>query len=73
MLGAYGTEDRSVLDIHKDLSTGTTTQLAAEVEFRERSNKSNNTNSNSTYNNQPGPSSTNTAASKIPAPGINKS
>ncbi|MCE2991719.1 MAG: Gfo/Idh/MocA family oxidoreductase [Candidatus Jidaibacter sp.] len=31
--GAYGTEDRSVLNIHEDLSTGATTQTAAEVEF----------------------------------------
>jgi two-component system sensor histidine kinase ChiS len=38
VLGAYGTEDRNVLDIHEDLSTTATTQLAAEVEFRERSN-----------------------------------
>jgi ankyrin repeat protein len=37
VLRAYGTEDRSVLDIHEDLSTRATTQLAAEVEFSERS------------------------------------
>jgi uroporphyrinogen-III synthase len=36
VLGAYGTEDRSVLDIHEDTSTGATPQLAAEVEFRKR-------------------------------------
>jgi hypothetical protein len=34
MLGAYGTEDQSVLDIHEDLYTAATTQLAAEVEFK---------------------------------------
>ncbi|MDF3047144.1 MAG: truB [Candidatus Midichloriaceae bacterium] len=32
--GVYGTEDRSVLNIHEDLSTGATQQLAAEVEFQ---------------------------------------
>ncbi len=37
MLVAYGTEDRSVLNIHEDLSTKAVTQLSAEVEFRERS------------------------------------
>jgi hypothetical protein len=37
VLGSYGTEDRSVLDIHEDLSTNAIMQLAAEVEFRERS------------------------------------
>ncbi|MDF3047650.1 MAG: peptidase prolyl oligopeptidase domain protein beta-propeller [Candidatus Midichloriaceae bacterium] len=35
--GAHGTEDRSVLNIHEDLSTGATSQPAAEVEFPERS------------------------------------
>ena len=35
--GAYGTEDRSVLNIHEDLSTGATKQLAEEVEFCKRS------------------------------------
>ncbi|WP_339045231.1 PD-(D/E)XK nuclease family protein [Candidatus Mesenet endosymbiont of Agriotes lineatus] len=38
-LGAYGTENRNVLDIHEDLSAGATKQLSAEVEFRKRSNK----------------------------------
>ncbi|APR99134.2 phosphomannomutase/phosphoglucomutase [Wolbachia endosymbiont of Folsomia candida] len=38
MLEAYGAENRSVLDIHEDLSTGATTQLPLEVEFRKRSN-----------------------------------
>lgn len=36
---AYGTEDRSVLNIHEDLSTGATKKLAAEVEFCKRSNR----------------------------------
>jgi bifunctional DNA-binding transcriptional regulator/antitoxin component of YhaV-PrlF toxin-antitoxin module len=36
--GAHGTEDRSVSNIHEDLSTGATTQPAAEVEFTKRSN-----------------------------------
>ncbi|MDF3047007.1 MAG: O-sialoglycoprotein endopeptidase [Candidatus Midichloriaceae bacterium] len=31
--GAYGTEDRSVFNIHEDLSTGATSQPTAEVEF----------------------------------------
>ncbi len=31
MLGAHGAENRSVLDIHEDLSTGATTQLSVEV------------------------------------------
>jgi glutaredoxin 2 len=35
--GAHGTEDRSVFNIHEDLSTGATTQFAAEVEFQKRS------------------------------------
>ncbi|MDF3047363.1 MAG: hypothetical protein K0R73_481 [Candidatus Midichloriaceae bacterium] len=35
--GAHGTEDRSVLNIHKDLSTGALRQPAAEVEFPKRS------------------------------------
>ncbi len=34
LLGAYGTENRSVLNIHEDLSTGVTQQLSAEVEFQ---------------------------------------
>ena len=33
---AYGTEDRSVLNIHEDLDTGATKQLAAEGEFCKR-------------------------------------
>jgi hypothetical protein len=37
VLGAHGTEDRSVLDIHEDPSTGATPQVAAEVEFPEKS------------------------------------
>ncbi len=40
MQGAHGTEDRSVFNIHEDLSTGATTQFAAEVEFPKRSNVS---------------------------------
>ncbi|MDF3047651.1 MAG: phosphoenolpyruvate synthase regulatory protein [Candidatus Midichloriaceae bacterium] len=36
--GARGTEDRSVLNIHEDLSTEATSQPAAEVEFPKRSN-----------------------------------
>ncbi len=39
VLGVYGAENRSVLDIHEDLSIGATTQLSAEVEFREGSSK----------------------------------
>jgi RecB family exonuclease len=35
--GAYGTKDRSVFNIHEDLSTGATSQPAAEVEFTNRS------------------------------------
>ncbi len=35
--GADGTEDRSVFNINEDLSTGATTQFAAEVEFPKRS------------------------------------
>jgi nucleotidyltransferase substrate binding protein (TIGR01987 family) len=35
--GAHGTEDRSVFNIHEDLSTGATTQFAVEVEFPKRS------------------------------------
>ncbi len=38
MLGAHGAENRSVLDIHEDLSTGATTQLSVEIEFCKRSN-----------------------------------
>ena len=37
--GAYGTEDRSVLNIYEDLSTRATKQLAAEGEFCKRSIK----------------------------------
>ncbi|WP_157956396.1 hypothetical protein [Wolbachia endosymbiont of Folsomia candida] len=39
VLGAHGAENQSVLDIHEDLSTGVTTQLPTEVEFRKKSNK----------------------------------
>ncbi|APR98103.1 NAD-dependent DNA ligase LigA [Wolbachia endosymbiont of Folsomia candida] len=39
MLEAHGAENRSVLDIHEDLSTGATTQLPLEVEFRKKSNE----------------------------------
>ncbi len=38
VLETYGTENRSVLDIHEDLSTGVTKQLSTEVEFQNRSN-----------------------------------
>ncbi|WP_157956336.1 hypothetical protein [Wolbachia endosymbiont of Folsomia candida] len=38
MLGAHGAENRSVLNIHEDLSTGATTQLLTEVELRKKSN-----------------------------------
>ncbi|APR98714.1 6,7-dimethyl-8-ribityllumazine synthase [Wolbachia endosymbiont of Folsomia candida] len=37
VLGAHGTENRSVFDIHEDLSTEATTQLPTEVEFRKQS------------------------------------
>ncbi|MDF3047873.1 MAG: hypothetical protein K0R73_991 [Candidatus Midichloriaceae bacterium] len=36
MQGAHGAEDRSVFNIHEDLSTGATLQRAAEVEFTKR-------------------------------------
>ncbi|WP_257791012.1 holo-[acyl-carrier-protein] synthase [Wolbachia endosymbiont of Folsomia candida] len=39
MLEAHGTENRSVLDIHEDLSTEATTQLPVEVEFKKKSIK----------------------------------
>ncbi|WP_410519877.1 phosphoribosylformylglycinamidine synthase subunit PurL [Candidatus Mesenet endosymbiont of Agriotes lineatus] len=39
VIETYGTENRNVLDIHEDLSTGVTQQLSAEVEFRKESNE----------------------------------
>ncbi|APR97814.1 hypothetical protein [Wolbachia endosymbiont of Folsomia candida] len=37
VLEAYGAENRSVLNIHEDLSTEATTQFPTEVEFRKKS------------------------------------
>ncbi|WP_162297594.1 hypothetical protein [Wolbachia endosymbiont of Folsomia candida] len=37
MLAAHGAENRSVLNIHEDLSTEATTQFPTEVEFRKKS------------------------------------
>jgi hypothetical protein len=36
--GVYGAEDRNVLEVHEDLSTGATQQFDDGVEFRKRSN-----------------------------------
>jgi hypothetical protein len=36
--GVYGAEDRNVLQVHEDLSTGATQQFDDGVEFRKRSN-----------------------------------
>jgi hypothetical protein len=35
--GVYGAEDRNVLEVHEDLSTGATQQFDDGVEFRKRS------------------------------------
>jgi len=37
--GAYGAQNRSILNVCEDSSTGATPQLSAEVEFQKRSNK----------------------------------
>jgi release factor glutamine methyltransferase len=37
VLGTYGAQNRSVLNVREDLSTGATTQLPSEVEFRGKS------------------------------------
>ncbi|WP_157956392.1 hypothetical protein [Wolbachia endosymbiont of Folsomia candida] len=39
MLGAHEAENRSVLNIHEDLSTEATTQFPTEVGFRKKSSK----------------------------------
>ena len=39
VLGTYGAQNRSMLNAREDSSTGATTQLPSEVEFRKRSNK----------------------------------
>ncbi|AWW50883.1 hypothetical protein ASM33_08385 [Wolbachia endosymbiont of Folsomia candida] len=53
VLGAHGAENRSVLNIHEDLSTEATTQFPTEVEFRKKSNELSSVKSTYTQQNRP--------------------